>query len=48
MLEYSVDDSLDSADLMLDSLNKLADMLEMHSLFENEYLRLFANIVMMS
>ena len=33
----AVDDSLDSADLMMDSLNKLADMLEMHPLFENEY-----------
>ena len=33
----SVDDSLDHTDLMMDSLNKLADMLEMHPLFENEY-----------
>ena len=33
----AVDDSLDSLDLMMDSLNKLADMLEMHPLFENEY-----------
>ena len=33
----AVDDSLNSLDLMMDSLNKLADMLEMNPLFENEY-----------
>lgn len=32
-----IDNTLDGADLMLDSLNKLADILEMNSLFEDEY-----------
>ena len=33
----SIDYTLDSADLMLDSLNKLTDVLEMNSLFDDEY-----------
>ena len=33
----SIDDSLDSVDLIMDSLNKLADMLEVNPLFEKEY-----------
>lgn len=33
----SIDYSLDNMDLMLDSLNKLADMLEESTLFEEEY-----------
>lgn len=33
----AIDNSLDNIELMLDSLNKLADMLEMNSLFEDEY-----------
>ena len=32
-----IDNTLENVDLMLDSLNKLADMLEMNSLFEDEY-----------
>lgn len=32
-----IDNTLDSADLMLDSLNKLADVLEMNPLFEEEF-----------
>ena len=32
-----VDDSLSSVDLMMDSLNKLADMLEVNPLFEDEF-----------
>ena len=32
-----IDDSLDNVDLMMESLNKLADMLEVNPLFEDEY-----------
>lgn len=32
-----IDNTLNNADLMLDSLNKLADVLEMNPLFEDEY-----------
>ncbi len=33
----NIDESLENVDLIMDSLNKLADMLEMNSLFEEEY-----------
>ncbi len=37
METLTIDDSLDNVDLMMDSLNKLADMLEINPLFEEEY-----------
>ena len=33
----NIDESLENVDLIMDFLNKLADMLEMNSLFEEEY-----------
>ena len=33
----TIDDSLDNVDLMMESLNKLADMLELNPLCEDEY-----------